>query len=450
MIAAILTLTLLAFAPAAEAVDERPIVLVGGTIVDVSDSGGRTADIRDAIVVIRGGEIVAAGPRKKTKIPAGARRVRIDGAYIVPGLNDVFAGLNSQAQANAYLYMGVTSIVGSDEPGPNGRRGPLLMNARPGPRVHRLGFVHGMRRTETGFVERSTEEILEQIEEVIREGARVLLLHYRLTPEQSRLAVARARQAGLPVIGELGRTTYSEGIDLGMDAFVHTSRYSLELAPADLRAAVAKDPFGPPAREFGRYLARLDADDPAIAQWGARLAQAHVALIPTLSLYYLDLPGHENPWNEEIAAILDPKGIHLPADRTTGLRETTPESVARAESLLRIETRYQRAGARYLAGSGTSAFGTLPGISLHNELRMLTGLGLTPRQALAAATSNVGEVFGWKTVGQVKKGFGADLLIVDADPSKDIRNLKKIRMVILNGTIVDREAIKRPPASKSH
>ena len=96
---------------------------------------------------------------------------------------------------------------------------------------------------------------------------------------------------------------------------------------------------------------------------------------------------------------------------------------------------------RYLAGSGTSAFGTLPGISLHNELRMLTELGLTPREAIAAATSNVGEVFRWPTVGKIAKGYDADVVVVDADPTADIRNLKKIRMVILNGEIVDRQAL---------
>ena len=91
------------------------LVLVGGTIVDVSQSGRGSRDIRDSVVVMRDGKIVAAGPRNKTKIPAGANVIRIDGAYVLPGLNDVFAGMNSQAQANAYLYMGVTSIIGSDE-----------------------------------------------------------------------------------------------------------------------------------------------------------------------------------------------------------------------------------------------------------------------------------------------------------------------------------------------
>jgi imidazolonepropionase-like amidohydrolase len=78
---------------------------------------------------------------------------------------------------------------------------------------------------------------------------------------------------------------------------------------------------------------------------------------------------------------------------------------------------------------------------------MLTDLGLTPRQAIAAATSSVGEVFRWPAVGKVAKGFDADLLIVDADPTADIRNLKKIRMVISRGEIVDREALLKSAAS---
>jgi hypothetical protein len=421
------------------------LALVGGTILDLSSAGTSTADVRDGVVVIRGGEITAAGPRATTSIPESARVVRIDGAYVVPGLHDVFAGLNSQAQANAYLYMGVTSIVGSDEPG--GRRGALLETARPSPRIRRLGFIHGLRETETGVAPLTTAEVLQQVEEEVAKGAKVLLLHYQLTPEQIGLVVRRARELGLPTIGELGHTTYAEGIEAGIDAFVHSSRYSLELASPEMRAAVAASPFGPPRTAFYQYLAGLDPEAPVVASWARRLAASRVRLIPTLSLYYYDLPVHENPWREPIAAILDPKDIHLPVDRETGKRETPPGVPAGlSPNLLRIEERYRRAGARYLAGSGTSAFGTLPGIALHLELKMLTDLGLTPRQALAAATGNVGEVFRWPKTGQVKAGYDADLVVVDADPTADVRNLKKIRMVLLGGEIVDREALLAPAA----
>ncbi|HEY8180953.1 MAG TPA: amidohydrolase family protein [Thermoanaerobaculia bacterium] len=400
------------------------LVLTGGTIVDVSHSGKSTADVRDSVVVIRDGRIVAAGPRKKTAIPSDARVIPINGAYIVPGLNDVFAGLNSQSQANAYLYMGVTSIVGSDEPG--GRRGALLTTARPSPRIHLLGPV------------RKPEELIE----VANHGAKVLLLLYPMTAEQTRLAVTQANALGLPTIGELGHTSYTDAIDAGVDAFVHASRYSLELASPEMHNAVAGDPFGPPRTAFYQFLAALDPDSPVVTNWAKQLSQSRVALIPTLSIYYLDLPKHENPWKEEIAAILDPKDVHLPADRETGQAQRGPGIPAGlSENLFRIEARNRRAGARYLAGSGTSAFGTLPGIALHGELKLLTDLGLTPRQALAAATSNVGEVFRWPTVGRIAKGYDADLVVVDADPTVDIRNLKKIRIVIQNGEIVDRAAI---------
>jgi imidazolonepropionase-like amidohydrolase len=108
---------------------------------------------------------------------------------------------------------------------------------------------------------------------------------------------------------------------------------------------------------------------------------------------------------------------------------------------LQIDEQYRKAGARYLAGSGADAFGTMPGISLHTELKLLTRIGLSPRQALAAATSNFGEVFGWPDVGQVKPGANADLLVLDADPTQDVTNLKKIRMVILNGEVLDRDRL---------
>jgi hypothetical protein len=442
---ALLLSVLLAAAPSVVApAQPRPIAITGATIVDVSASGKSTADIRDGVVVILGNEIVAAGPRGKTKIPKDAQIIRADGAFIVPGLNDMFAGLNSQAQANAYLYMGVTSILGSDEPGERGRRGALMMNAVPTPRVRRLGFAHGMKEQADGtWEERSTPEMMKQLDDLAREGAQVLLIHYRFKPEQTRMAVAHARELGLATIGELGQTTHTQGIESGIDAFVHTSRYAFELASPEMRAAVANDPFGPAAIEFSQYIASLDPDAPVVKDWAARLAASRVALIPTLSMYYLDLPEHENPWKEEIASILDPRGIHLPADRETGL--LAAPRTRRATSFIGIEERYARAGARYLAGSGTSAFGTLPGISLHRELQMLTSLGLTPRQALAAATSNVGEVFRWPRVGQVRKGFDADLVILDADPTKDIANLKKICMVIHEGAIVDREALRKVP-----
>ncbi len=426
----------------------RDLVLAGGTLVDVSSFGSSTTDIKDSVILIRNGEIVAAGPRNEVGIPAGAQVIDVSGKYIVPGLSDAFSTLNNQAQANALLYMGVTSIIGLGEP-PGGRRGPLFLDAHPSPRIYRLDWEWSPDPSVTGAA------LIERIDALARSGVKVLLLHYGMTPGQVRVTVSHARKLGMATIGELGSTTYSQGIQAGVNALVHTSRYSLDVAPPELRQAVAEAPFGPPRIKYYQYLVGLSTSDPALQRHAKVLTSRPVGLIPTASLNYLDLPGHGNPWKEPIAAVLDPKDIHFPANPVTGERDNPdPATNPRdgfppgvAEAMLRIDEQYRKAGARFLAGSGADAFGTLPGISLHTELELLTRIGLTPRQALAAATSNFGELMGWKQVGQVQAGYNADLLVLDADPVQDLGHLKKISMVILNGEILDRDGLLHPPAA---
>src|SRR6266850_2282589 len=126
--------SLLFFSPALRGGEPRTIALTGGTIVDVSSFGTSTHDIPESVVLIREGRIAASGPRSEVRIPRNADVVDVNGKYLLPGLIDGFAGLNSQAQANAYLYMGVTSIVGVEDD----RRGKLLLYAHPSPRIYPL------------------------------------------------------------------------------------------------------------------------------------------------------------------------------------------------------------------------------------------------------------------------------------------------------------------------
>lgn len=96
---------------------------------------------------------------------------------------------------------------------------------------------------------------------------------------------------------------------------------------------------------------------------------------------------------------------------------------------------------RYLAASGAPVDGAMPGISLHTELELLVRLGLSPREALAAATNNYALQFGWNELGQVAPGRRADILVIDADPTANIWNVRRISTLIVDGEIVDRDAL---------
>jgi hypothetical protein len=296
---------------------------------------------------------------------------------------------------------------------------------------------------------RSTEEILTQIDEAAALGYRIVLLMYGVTPEQLRLAVRRAHELGMTLIGELGSTSYAEAIETDIDAFVHTIRYSLDLVPPDLARAIAADHHGLESRQtlidYQQFFIDLEADDPRLSKYAALLAASGKPLIPTLALQYLPLPFNSNPWNEPIARILDAGDIHMPANRATGEHDVPTEAAARwerlATKLFMVDSVYCAAGAHYLAGSGTDLLGTMPGISIHTELELLVRLGLSHREAIAAATANFAEFFGWQDVGLLERGRYADILVLAGNPLEDLRNLKRIEVLMKGGEVVDRDSL---------
>ena len=83
----------------------------------------------------------------------------------------------------------------------------------------------------------------------------------------------------------------------------------------------------------------------------------------------------------------------------------------------------------------------MPGSGLHLELNLLHRIGLSPREAIAAATTNYADVYGWPDVGRIEKGRNADLLILKEDPRSDLSALDAIDEVILDGVAVDRASL---------
>jgi hypothetical protein len=450
-----------------------PLVLAGGTVVDVTDWGHSAKDLQDAIVVVRDGRITNVGSRMAVSIPKGARVIDCTGKYLLPGLVDGLAGMNSQGQANANLYMGVTTVVVRSDV----RHGLIDFTARPSPHLYLVDSIGSTdnwsllaKRPEWALklregarpVELSPEDTVRQLADTARLGTRVLWLGHNLTAANTQWIIAHAHQMGLVTYGEFVSTPYRVGIEAGVDALPHMSRYELGVIPDELQQPLVENPDGTAALTAYDYSQQLPPTDRHLRDYARFLASRHAALLPTFSLFYLQLPTHRNLWKEPAASLLDPARIFEPSDRSTGemiypffswmrrlpaasqrWMEEGERKKADQSAMLwwRLNETIFSAFPHYLAGSGAAAMGTMPGISLHTELELLVRLGLSPREALAAATNNYAIQFGWNELGLIAPGRRADILVVDSDPTANIWNARRISAIVMDGNVVDRNRL---------
>jgi hypothetical protein len=449
-------------------------VLAGGTVVDVTDWGHSAKDLPDAIVVLHDGRITDVGSRMAVSIPKGARVIDCTGKYIIPGLVDGFAGVNSRGQAYANLYMGVTTVVVSNDM----RRGPVDLAAHPSPHLYKIDSVGSTnnwsllaRRPEWAAklkegahpAELSPEDTGRQLSDTAALGTRVVWLGHNLTAANTQWIINHAHQMGLATYGEFVATPYRVGIEAGVDVLLHMGRYELGVVPDELQRPLVGDPEGTAANTAYDYSERLPVTDLHLHSYAHFVAAHHAALMPTFSLFFLQLPGHRNLWLEPAARLLDPAEMFQPSDRTTGELTYSSSSIwlrhlpamtlrwmedgqrKKADQssmrLWRLEQVFFAASPHYLAASGASVQGTMAGISLHTELEMLVRLGLSSREALAAATNNYELQFGWHELGQVAPGRRADIVVLDADPTESIWNARRISTVIIDGNVLDREGL---------
>ena len=408
--------------------EKDSLLITGATLINPSET---IEIIESSYVYILGETIISYGNLKDKPSSLRARKnIDAKGKYLMPGIIDGFATLNNQAYANAYLYKGITSIIEVD----GFRRGPFYPDANPSPQIYRLEGV--------GEEPATNEELIKRIDSLYDANFRVLLMMYALTPDQTKMVYKYAKKKGMGTIGEMGLTTYKQGMDIGIDAFVHTTRYSLDVAPRPMANAVAHEPFsndlGSPKWKYYTYLTQLQKSDSLLEAHAKNLAASNSFIMPTMSLSYLDLPDSKNPWLDPIAVILDEKDINRPADKITGKHSIDSVEQAAYTNLITTETTvieptYYKAGAHYLSGSATDVWGTMPGISLHTELMLLhTKAGLTIEEVLAATTSNFNKAFGWK-IGRIKEGFEADLLLLNKSPLEDLENLNSIDKIFIDG-----------------
>jgi hypothetical protein len=418
------------------ALDPNKLAIVNAHLLDLSDLGKSDKDVPSAYILIDAEKIVEVGEMPENWDFGNRTIIDAKGKTVIPGLTDGFAAINNQSYANAYLYSGVTDIVSVS----GGRRGVFFGDGLPSPNIKILDGIGAQKITD--------EDLISGIDSLNEAGISVLLLMYKLTSDQLKIANERAIQNGQVTIGELGFATYEQGMDIGLDAFVHTTRYSLDAAPREMVEEVAKYPFSnalqSPKWLYYKYLSKLSIEDELLVTHAARLGKSETFIQPTLSLLYLDMELSTNPWDEKVASIINAEDVDAPANKTTGKhdyeKDVQDAYSAIAQNVLNIEALYYNNGARYLAGSAADVWGTMPGISLHTELKLLSEIGLTNREVLAATTENFNVAYGWFQ-GKIEKNFSANLLILEQNPLENLEHLKNINTLILNGKVIDREGL---------
>jgi imidazolonepropionase-like amidohydrolase len=440
-------------APAPAAAD---LAIRGVAVVDVENGTVQP----DRTVLIRGNRIGAVLPTAEVRLAPGVRVVEGRGRYLIPGLWDMHVHTVDPAAFAQQVAVGVTGVRdmgGAAESVTDGCesirpdslhlwRSRIRTGEWVGPRMVLSGPAVSGTGWPTSLPARTEDEARAAVHRLVELGVDFVKV-YEKVPLDAYLALARAaRDAELPIAGHLP----VESVTLP-DA-IHAGQRSIEHV---------RDPLLVCFTEDGGELLRFAADDGWSEDDVAWAIGAHALCPPALEalrsretwLTPTLVVERSKVAVEEAAFVDDPRRATLPAPVREAFaafvqRKRDQPAAERASEHLwwrtqrRTVHRVARAGAKLLAGTDAPCEGGLPGHSLHLELALLVEAGITPLQALRAATLEPARALGVAdSLGTVAPGRVADLVLLEADPLRDIRNTSRIAAVILDGRLLERAAL---------
>ncbi|HJR17423.1 MAG TPA: amidohydrolase family protein [Gemmatimonadales bacterium] len=425
------------------------IALVGATLID--GSGGPA--LENAVVVVRRGRIETVGERSGYQLPARTREVDVSGRWIIPGLIDAHAHLVPSLSwaPPRYLAWGVTTV--RDVHGELGSLSKLRKQAGAevpeGPRVYAAGvMIDGLPTTYRDAIGVSGEnDARKGVDRLVTAGADLIKVYTRIDAPLLRAIIDEAKAFNLSVTAHLGMTDAVTAAKAGLASIEHMSGVAeaASKGPSSLIAAHYRG-FYPGWTASERSWSGLDSA--ALARVARQLAEAQVTLIPTLVLHEtlsrLSEPGlmrdpalSDVP--EEQRREWDVRGLIARAGWTEADFAAFRQSRPMQDLFLRV---FAAAGGRIAAGTDASNQMLVPGYSEHREMELLVRAGLTPREALRAATRNAAVLLGVDSLGLIAPGKVADLLVLSKDPLADIRNTRAIHAVMARGHLLDADSIR--------
>jgi imidazolonepropionase-like amidohydrolase len=445
-----------------------PIYITHVTVID-TQSGGEN---RNRTVVISGNRISDVKDSRNAKPPAGAKVVDGTNKYLIPGLWDMHVHMRgsingstvsfakeNEAMLPLYLANGVTGVreMGGDLVDMVLQwRSEVESGKRVAPRIATCGpKLDGAKPRFPGSIAITTpEEARTAVQRVKAMGVdfvKVLDSSPNIPHDAYLALLDEAKRQHLPVTGHVALTvTVAEVSDAGQN--IEHTRYlsgcirNEKQLKTDL---LAKQIAG---KDY--TIAVVDGYDPeTAAALFARFATNHTWVTPTLASAHMFAYEDLERWDQDSRRrYLMPRMLASWSDRADTSVPLTPQDAALLSSYRKKQFQHalesvllmHKAGVSILAGTDTGASNQnmFSGFSLHDELVFLVEAGLTPLEALQCATLNAAR---WLNrpdmLGTVESGKLADLVLLDADPIKDIHNTTKISEVFLDGKELDRAAL---------
>ena len=427
--------------------EETPggLALVGAQLIDATGA----PPVADAVVVVRDGRIASAGPRGATPVPDGAETIDLTGKTIIPGLVNLHVHYRGgpddlERQFRSQLHWGVTTArsIGSDSPE---RVAHLLASAgRPdAPRTFTagMGFSYPGGFNAAGRNAPTTEEEARAlVREQIALGAHFI-----------KMWVNEVAEPGLKIPPGIRAAIIDEAVRNGAVPAAHIDE---EADGRQLIEAGLRDFLHSTVRTFGPG-AGVPMDDPAPSAEFIRMClDAGAYFTPTLSIVQNNWHFAEHPElldDPAPRAVFDPGALARwddPARRAEVVDDPGFEDRKAAFRQLQdfVKTMHD-AGVEVALGNDAGTANVPFGWGMHHEMALYVEAGLTPMDAIVAATATgagrmppVGEA----DFGVLEAGKAADLVVLNADPLADIRNTLEIDRVMRLGEWVDRSAL--PPA----
>jgi imidazolonepropionase-like amidohydrolase len=414
----------------------------------------RDTVLRDATIVVREGRITEVGATRNVRVPPGARLMDGRGKYLIPGLADMHTHLYSDGEVPDSLAKyelgvmaanGVTAtrfMIGTREHFTLRREveagrivGPQLWLASP--------QLTGQKDVNSRVVT-TPADAREAVKEMADLGYDFVKLTLFITPPVYDAIVSEAKRQGIRVVGHVDpEVGVARALAAGQQ-IEHLDNY-LESVLAD------SAPMRTSVSDRGLFRLKnwesLDyVDDAKVDRIAGATARAGIYTCPTLTVFKTAFALGQS---EEAIKARPDWGIMPPDLRELylGAREKywkNPATEARRMRWVQVRDRLVKAiadsGGKIMAGSDTPEWFFGYGWTLHREMESLVAAGLTPYQALAAATRNPAEFLrASKEWGTIEAGKRADLVLLTANPLEDIRNTSRIEAVVIGGRWLDRE-----------